>query len=240
MNIITLTLLISCVFSQDADTSAVTTTTQSNGITMTETANMITTVMPLIYITDQVKKCTNVQNPTKYSDCQAAINDPSAQCCYLTVPGQVNLCSPAVTKYPALFKDAYQKQGYTIDCPILNDSKELYVDKIIGNVSAEDAQTIVDSTKSITGLASASIACSNIAKPNSYDSCSSAITSNLAKCCYVSGTNGSATVNSCTTVPNASQKVLNRLYSELGAKLDCSGFYFNASIWMMIIYLLMI
>jgi hypothetical protein len=195
-----------------------------NPISNTETVNLLTANLPLIYINDQVKKCVGTRSPKSYADCGSAITDPIASCCYMSLSGhRLNMCFPIPNQYPALFKNVYTKLGYSLDCPLINNYNGEYSDELIDNyyIKPNDAQAIFNAGKTIVSLAGPFAKCTNIREPSSFDSCSRAINSPLAKCCYLTGHQGDKNVNICAGIPNETQHIMNWLYQQINVKMDC-------------------
>jgi hypothetical protein len=198
----------------------------NNTISSIEKANLLIANLDLLYINEQVKKCVSIENPAKFADCEPAIKDPIATCCRFYIEGQASLCFPIVNKYPALFKNAFIRDGFGIDCPILNNFSGSYNDTLINDklhISPENAEIIYNNTQVIMDMAEASYNCTSIENPSSFASCSKAFDSPYAKCCYVSGSNGNVSINNCNAIPNASYKLLNEFYGQNSAKIDCGG-----------------
>jgi hypothetical protein len=204
--------------------NCVDTNTPNNTISSTEMANLLTTNLELFYLNDQAKKCINTKDPKSFTDCEPAITDPKATCCRIYIPGSSSMCFPVNNKYPAFFKYSFTKDGYTIDCPLVNNYRGTYEDVLIKgrySIKPEDAQIIFKNTSAIDDELAAK--CSAIKSPNSYKSCASAIHSTRGRCCYVSGDNGNTRVNICNAIPNASFKVMSNFYSQANAKIDCGS-----------------
>jgi hypothetical protein len=198
--------------------------TQSNDLTKTEIANIMTTIAPLIYIKDQVVECLSVKTPQSFSDCQSHIKDPRASCCHASISTLFSMCFPIPTEYPALYKDIFAKLGLATDCPLLNSFSGTYNDTLIGNIKLDpdDAQTILNSAMaSKINLTPIALKCADVKNPTSFESCSSAVNNTDLKCCYLSGKNGTDTVNTCMPVPIKAQKQMEGLFPQVGAKLEC-------------------
>jgi hypothetical protein len=137
------------------------------------------------------------------------------------------MCFPVPNKYPSLLKHHLNKGGITVDCPLINNSEGRYIDQMLPSkytLSPLDAKKVFDSYYGILNTVRGSyLNCVNINNPNSFESCSKGINSPDAKCCYVSGTRGTNSVNLCTVIPSSTYSTMSRLFSQAQAKLDCGS-----------------
>jgi hypothetical protein len=198
--------------------------TSRSDLNKTETANLMTTITPLLYIKDQVMNCLSVKKPESYSDCGPMITDPRASCCYTNVSFLFRMCFPVPTDYPALYKHIFKKFGLSVHCPLINNFNGTYNDTLIENLklTPEDAQYIMNSAyEAKTDLTPLALKCAEVSNPVSYDSCKSAIINPAIKCCYVNGKRGNDTVNTCMVIPEKAQKQMNDLFTQVGASLQC-------------------
>jgi hypothetical protein len=191
-------------------------------------ANLITANFDYVYIVEQVVKCSGgIKDPVRYSDCEAAIIDPIATCCRVITPDNKSICLPVASKYPAYFKYSFIKANYTIDCPLLNEFNGSYNNTLIASnysLSFNEALVLVNSTMIATDMPDPYFNCLSTKNPNSYESCSKAIDSPNAKCCYVRGVKGRYTANLCQGITNESYHIWKNLYeAQAGATLDCGS-----------------
>jgi hypothetical protein len=208
--------------------------------TLTETANLMTSQVTMIYARDQQLACAAVKNPVGYTTCGAAITDTSAQCCYISKAGAAGQCVPVATSYPELYKHILTNQGNQIDCPLLSNSTVgAYKDELHSNlITQAEAQIVIDSSLAVKDITPTDIErCTNVANPSSVDICSGAYSSSKAKCCLHKGSNGKTSLNFCNTIPNDAISIMTKLEGVMGVTVTCNAGYFGFTLLMSLIYI---
>jgi hypothetical protein len=223
--IVILSLILTYINSADADRLNI----PWNHLSLESKANILIADISMFYIKDQLKKCYEVQNPKNYSDCQPAITDPSASCCFISSFQEFTglnktTCIPIPTKYPELYQHYLNGiKEIRFECPFLSNNKNLYVDKLIYNIDESDLHKLISTAESMENVNSSKICpISEFDHPTSPQQCFSSVNSTFQKCCFLSGNNGTVSVNSCVPIAIEASSVYDYLLSKIGVKLNCN------------------
>jgi hypothetical protein len=195
-------------------------------------AAMLTSALPLIYIKDQITACQNEKDPVGNSTCAPLILDPMASCCFATMSNStttINRCFAIPSDSPSLYNDTLARQGYTIDCDLINSFK--------GNLTFttplndDDAYTVLVANNLLNQIPEPVKTCRAIQKPMAYEDCKAAIDHDLAQCCYMSGIDSDGrNAQTCEAIPNASENLLGGLYGLIEIEMTCGARYLQSSV----------